>query len=544
MPFSPLFPEFRTGKVVRLQEALSQLSLDLLQSAKIELRGPQEAQRLADSIEDHPAAFSVLGLIGSGIWTHEGLRREDWLSLMTRLQVHRQLRVLCLKGNTLNDAGIDLVAEVLAQSQSLTYLDVSETRFRVLGAKALGGALAKNKSLLHLCVAGNPFKDSGLTHFGKGFSENDSCTTFDASGTEISVGGFHLFTEALPRNRALTSLDFSGNQYLENGAADIFYALKNSSIEVLLLGSCSIPLQGVRALGGSRGVLLEPTVRLTMLDLSENELRSDAAQIIGSALQSNQTLRSLKMSYNPIGSGIKALAAGLKSNTTLTGLDLSGCDIGTDHARFLAQILQTNRTLTELRLSQNQLGNDGVEEVAAALCENCSLRALGLRETDLEDQGIKALARALVSNQTLTELVLTENLIGASGYQHLAQVMEGNISLTSLSLPREPIRGEDSRLHQDRLRVQSFLQRNRRPPLLLHLLHVEQEGSSTKVALMCAESDPFVIEVPKGATLKQLQLAAPPPEPDRPCVLRFQLPNGRLFDSNMTVEMAFRAATS
>jgi Ran GTPase-activating protein (RanGAP) involved in mRNA processing and transport len=74
---------------------------------------------------------------------------------------------------------------------------------------------------------------------------------------------------------------------------------------------------------------------------------------------------------------------GLKTNTTLTTLDLHGNDITEEGAKALAEMLQTKMTLTTLYLNNN----------------------------NIKDEGAKALAEALQLHNTLTTLYLVRNQI-------------------------------------------------------------------------------------------------------------------------------------
>ena len=63
----------------------------------------------------------------------------------------------------------------------------------------------------------------------------------------------------------------------------------------------------------------------------------------------------------------------MKTNATLTSLNLGGNKVGDDGARALAEAMKTNATLTSLDLGWNEVGADGaraVEEIKARLAEN------------------------------------------------------------------------------------------------------------------------------------------------------------------------------
>ena len=69
--------------------------------------------------------------------------------------------------------------------------------------------------------------------------------------------------------------------------------------------------------------LLKSNHTLTSLDLRENKLKDDGCAVIGDALASNRGLRCLVLWSNSIGgAGIASLGEGLAVNTTLQILDM------------------------------------------------------------------------------------------------------------------------------------------------------------------------------------------------------------------------------
>ncbi|KAF9551518.1 hypothetical protein EC957_008187 [Mortierella hygrophila] len=129
--------------------------------------------------------------------------------------------------------------------------------------------------------------------------------------------------------------------------------------------------------------------------------------ILAEVLKTNSTLTTLNLKYNSIGSdGAKAMAEVLKTNSTLTTLDLSNNSIGDDGAKAMAEALKTNSTLTTLDLFNNSIGDDGAKAMAEALKTNSTLTTLNLEYNSIGDDGAKAMAETLKTNSTLTTLDL------------------------------------------------------------------------------------------------------------------------------------------
>ncbi|KAG0310141.1 hypothetical protein BGZ99_000641, partial [Dissophora globulifera] len=69
-----------------------------------------------------------------------------------------------------------------------------------------------------------------------------------------------------------------------------------------------------------------------------------------------------------------ALAEALKTNSTLTTLNLCYNSIGSDGAKALAEVPQINSGPDQLNLMYNQIGDDGAKALAEAVTTNWTVR--------------------------------------------------------------------------------------------------------------------------------------------------------------------------
>ena len=164
----------------------------------------------------------------------------------------------------------------------------------------------------------------------------------------------------------------------------------------------------------------------------------------------NSTLQCLNLtSINNITYGaVNTLAKGLCKNSTLNELSLSRNDLRfhdepSSEFTGMVEMFQTNVTLKTLCLDFNPLGSGGVTWIAEVLGSNQGLKELSLRNTECNDEGAAALAKMLRMNKTLEWLVPCNqpdklecrNSIGDKGATALADVLkEYNSSLRRLHL--------------------------------------------------------------------------------------------------------------
>ena len=128
--------------------------------------------------------------------------------------------------------------------------------------------------------------------------------------------------------------------------------------------------------------------------------------------------------------GAKEVAEMLRTNVSITSLDLSGCNIGQGGGAAIGLALsESNRTLTRLDVSGNKLegaiGEVGARSLAAALATNEILRYLDVEGNAIGDNGGLAFLDAVQNNSTLLGLGWRDkNRISAEVATSLEQALE------------------------------------------------------------------------------------------------------------------------
>ncbi|KAL0243033.1 hypothetical protein GEMRC1_005596 [Eukaryota sp. GEM-RC1] len=141
------------------------------------------------------------------------------------------------------------------------------------------------------------------------------------------------------------------------------------------------------------------------------------------------------------------LIEALKTNTTITSIDLLDSAIGAEGARALAEALLVNSSVTSVNLCNNFLRDDGARALAEALKVNSSVTGVDLRLNSIGDEGAEALAEALKVNTSVTSVNLGYNSIGDEGARALAQALIVYTSVTSVNLRYNSIGDEVDKYH-------------------------------------------------------------------------------------------------
>ena len=365
-------------------------------------------------------------------------------ALADALQSNRTLTHLSLKCEYIPDPGALVLARFLQFNRTLTHLNLDSSIILDGGAVCLGAALLSNCSLTHLSLAENWIADFGAEAFAEALQLNCGLSYLDLSQNWISNRGVIALAKALEQgpglvsNATLTYLDL--HQPLACGAIRTWPFVDSDCYDA--------PLELIGESGASAlARALRTNCSLTYLDLEDNAISDSGSAAIGNALKSNRNLTHLYLTNNEIGDrGVEALAKALQSESTFTQsnpLQQSPVDDSGVAELHFALVKATHCScgtqVTRLDLRWNNISCSGAIALADALLSNCTLERLDLSTNEIACSGAEALANALQSNQTLSHLNLRANKIGDSGATELGETLNKNSTLTYVDLSSNPI---------------------------------------------------------------------------------------------------------
>lgn len=171
--------------------------------------------------------------------------------------------------------------------------------------------------------------------------------------------------------------------------------------------------------GNARALLLRGS------SIRDRSVRDFVTRLKGGGILSLQELR---LTDTRIGdAGMSVLAQALRSNRSLTSLDVSGSLLGNVGASKVAAALQQSGAITHVVLARNNIGAAGAVALSTVLdassdTNHGELVSLDLRHNSgVGDEGAAALGGVLEDNDVLTQLRLDGCSIGDEGARALAQ---------------------------------------------------------------------------------------------------------------------------
>ncbi|XP_073689390.1 NACHT, LRR and PYD domains-containing protein 12-like [Garra rufa] len=232
------------------------------------------------------------------------------------------------------------------------------------------------------------------------------------------------YIKLIPAVRCCRKALFDGCGLDETCCETVSSALQSSDSHLteLDLGSNHLQDSGVKLIYDG---LKSLHCQLSILRLYGCNITAQSCESLSSALQSsNSVLRELDLSNNDLkDTGMKLLSDGLKRNSKLEILRLSICNLTAQSCESLSLVLRSsNSGLKELDLSNNDLKDHGVKLLSDGLKRNSKLEILRLSGCMVTKEGCDCLSSVLSSNPShLRELDLSYNHPGDSGKRLLSE---------------------------------------------------------------------------------------------------------------------------
>lgn len=388
------------------------------------------------------------------------MRRKSGYRLADMLLLNKTIKDLNLSTNALDSGAAKEIFFAARKNQVLERLDMSRNKIGPEVASSLAGMVMKNRCLAYLDVSDNQmgerkfWKPTGeIVHvpsagpaLGDALRYNKTLSVLKVKGNLFGADTGHAFASGVARHRSLTWLDLSGNLILPEGGKALALHLNSAKRSTLTRLDISDNHLGKKA-AKMFSATLKRNRTLRHLDLSRNELGTNAGIAFATSLLANRTLETLALAGNGMGANVaKNLARCLTKNVYLKDLDLSDNVLGiataeggdpSDLGLALGHGLRSNHTLTALDLSGNRLPTIEIQRIAEGLGDHKSLAHLTLAGEAVNDSAALDLGRLIAGNSggQLISLDLRRSALAGAGAVAVTRALSaGARGLTRLDL--------------------------------------------------------------------------------------------------------------
>lgn len=318
-----------------------------------------------------------------------------------------------------NDLRSTSLTPALQANRTLTHLNLRNARIRIAGAEALGEVLRLNCTLTHVNLPGNKISHIGAEAIAKGLEFNHVLVHLDIGDNRIGDQGAVAFAKAFELNSTLKYFDVG--MFLEVQAKPDFFRPESDFDDV---ETDWIRDSGIKAIAKS----LRSNCSLTYLDVHGNVLGDSSVAALGEALRSNCTLNHLYLNSMRLYSQSHVQAGIITQFGNLAAV------------AFKRALQSRDTRVTHLHLGDTAMTSSCAKILAEALQSNTTLARLDLSSNGIDPGGAAAIANALKSNQTLTHLQLRGNQIGDAGAARFSHCLLSNCTLVYLDLIRNGIK--------------------------------------------------------------------------------------------------------
>ena len=392
--------------------------------------------------------------------SHNNLSNDAANGLTEILSHNFELKELDLSYNCLRAAGIAIISKGLNHLTRLIKLNISNNNVDSQAAHDIAVVLSYNNSLQELDLSCNNLGASGAVQIFLSMKSFTSLIKLNIGSIGMTDVAADNLVTILNNNVNLRELDLSHNNIHVNGAVRIFnnatiFSLKklnisynnitdqaaddiasfisyNSELEVLNL--CHNNLNT----SGTIKICKTNISKLINLDISHNNITTDAADTIATFITHNNKIQLLDLSHNELG-----CTNMFNSIKTLSVLKLSNCHFINKATRKLATLLLCNAELKEIDLSHNDLSTLDIIIIFTEGLKNISgLVAINISHNMITDEATENIATVLSHNTKLKELDLSYNHLSALGAIKIFKEMKHISNLIALYISHNMITDE------------------------------------------------------------------------------------------------------
>ena len=309
--------------------------------------------------------------------TNHKISKPSAINLVVAIN-DKPLHTLHLGSNNLQSEGINAIAEILKNINTLKKIVLNGNGITEEGSDSLASLINANKNLEELYLNNNMLKTTGMNKLSAFLKQLTTLKVLNLKCNKLNSKAADGIAAAITSNQLLEVINLSDNNLQTVGVVKVAEAL--SSIYCL---KC--------------------------LDLSKNNVSKEAADNISSVIACNTGLEKLLLHDNVLeSSGIIKICAGIvKCISNLRVLRISNNYIQTEAAGDIAEVIIYNPLLEVVDVGNNRLLSDGVIKIAKALGKIHHIKELCLNANYITEEAADDIATAIAGNVNLVWITIT-----------------------------------------------------------------------------------------------------------------------------------------
>jgi len=335
-----------------------------------------------------------------------------------------QLKFLDLSGNKMTKKDVSVLNKFLQSATQLSELTLSNTQMPPECVGEILMAISNNPYMkeVKLYLGENKFGLAGARVISTVVNKLQNIQSIDLRDNEFGEEGVTALIHAFLQNSCVKHLNIDANFKTRSKEKS-----KNSIEHIISLINAETALESLSISGGPKSELrldvlpliyeLGTNTSLKSLDISGHQMGNKGAAALGKALQTNETLETLKWDGNlTTGTGFASFLIGLKRNFKLKNMPMPVYDIGAAlRGNEIYDITRSVAKMEKLILrNQSPVSQFLSNELASTSNQFAFLGSVGREEVIKVSNKIKASGRKIARDDftnTMAEVAGSDQLI-------------------------------------------------------------------------------------------------------------------------------------
>lgn len=306
------------------------------------------------------------------------------------------------------------LAEALGQNKSLLVLNLVKTGIGPVQLKNLKDSLAKHPSLTSLNLARNGINSQAMPRLLEIIQGNKNLRILNLAANKIGKTSMREFCELPVEDFRLTTLSLAGNPL--GNERHLFNAFTSAFLPSQTLTHVDFTGMNLKStesgLGDHFYRLIEQCPKIKYLNLSSNNLEIRELEKIAKALEKNNTLSTLNLSYNyllcDVDMEFVEVPDGDGGSTTEEVWTYTRSSIG---IKALQESLKTNQTLRVLHLDHLKVRKLSMEEldILKGIAKSPSLTTMSILGSKLK-KDVQASIQQILQDKNKPDVVQKKKL--------------------------------------------------------------------------------------------------------------------------------------
>ena len=361
------------------------------------------------------------------------LRSDETKQVLMVLKYMRHLETVDLSGNDMTDDSVSDMEAMIVNNKQLQGLCLPNCVFKQFSLKIICQALKTLSSLQYIDLGTNKL-DSKLAsdiNIAVSVTKHNKLKELKISELTLFQTGFQHLNNYLVKIKGLTTINIINCSFIGQDAEKLVTAIinNNSEIQEFNLSNCIVP-------ANQSWSMLSHIPKLEYLNLSRCLLQPNKSKNIFGILKRMNCLQHVDLSANNMESdAVSHVAAMIKNNQDIQVLSLPNCVLGQKDLMIIIQAMQTVSSLEYVDFNNNTVDNELASDVALLFTKNSKLKELRFSKFSLSQNGFQHLNNCLVKIKGLTTInIINCSFIGQDAGKLVTAIINNNSKIQEFNL--------------------------------------------------------------------------------------------------------------